>query len=223
MEPKECRHAKDLFSDRLDGELESAEAAFLEGHLGGCGDCRAEWESFEKIFLAVRELPEIDVSGSFETRLAARIRLEEKGRRRGSWWTDLARLPLPMPLGAAAIVLFAVFAFNRYSGENPGNEGSIAAGESHTAPATDVARVENTRPSFLPDGAVRGAGNVVALRYGPPRPRADLHANSRSHRPGDPVGVPLEGPYPRGYGFDGLQDDTREAAISGTVDTFQAR
>jgi len=53
MESKECSHAKNLFSDRLDGELEGREAGFLESHLDRCDSCRSEWRSFEKTFLAV--------------------------------------------------------------------------------------------------------------------------------------------------------------------------
>jgi len=88
----------------------------------------------------------------------------------------------------------------------------------------EVARVENTRPSFLPAGAVRNMGNVVGLQYGPPRPRADLQGKSRPRRPGDAVGVPLEGPYPGGDRGENRSGKTvGVTSLSGAVDTFSAR
>ena len=39
-DPRECEHVRGVFSDYVDGELDPAEAARLEAHVGICPRCR---------------------------------------------------------------------------------------------------------------------------------------------------------------------------------------
>lgn len=180
-----CNKAKEWFSPYFDGVLGSKDCSKLEEHFRVCTHCDSDYTRFKSLFEQVRALPEVPASGTFETRLRARIRREEAPARR-SWWTDFSRIPLPVPLGAAALLLIAVFAYTRSGDEGTPTRALPEPGRK--AEATDSARTRtNTLPSFLggrgPGGAV---GRVASAGGGLSAPR--------SH-PVDMNGVPLEGPF----------------------------
>ena len=139
---KDCKKAKERFSEYFDELLEGSSKRELERHLANCPACRKAWNSYRSIFTAVRNLPPVEAYGDFEARLAARIRREEAPRR--SWWQDFARIPLPIPIGAAALILAAVFSYTHRADRpapSPGESPSrlLAADTAGTAAGADIA------------------------------------------------------------------------------------
>jgi len=225
MEPRDCKRTKDLFSDCFDGELETKESSFFHGHLEACPLCRHAWTSYETTFRTVRDLPLVEASGAFETRLRSRIRREEAAPAKSTWWGDLARIPLPVPLGAAALLITTILAYNQFSTGPAANPADTDAFRAAAEAGDGGSRVDNTRPSFLPDFRPPSIGNVVDFSYGPPRPNLVMEGNNgASLHPRDRAGVPLEGPYPQTYndGY-GTRLTTGDRQGSRPVDTLQTR
>lgn len=52
-----CRAIRPLLSARLDGELPPREAAQVDAHLRGCGDCRREQQGLGAVRSLVRSMP----------------------------------------------------------------------------------------------------------------------------------------------------------------------
>lgn len=52
-----CRELFDKLSELLDGELDQAICAEIEGHLGDCPPCQRFLESLRRTVLLVQELP----------------------------------------------------------------------------------------------------------------------------------------------------------------------
>lgn len=226
MESRECRQAKDQFSDLFDGELGPEDKSALRGHLESCSLCREEYASFERTFLAVKNLPAVAVSRSFESRLQGRIRREEAPHRRRGLWSDLSRIPIPIPVAAAALLLLSIFAFNQYALDPgvPGNAGveTLADGGGEDS----IPRVGNTRPSFMPNIQTGNVGNVVDLSCGPPRPTRSLQKQDpqRQQSGSRVVGVAIEGPFP--HGLVNRTPAGKTAAVSdsaGRLDTLHSR
>ena len=119
METKSCKEARDLFSLHFDGELSPGDSSKLEEHFAACPSCTKAYNEYKSLFEAVHSIPSVKASGDFETRLQARLRREGAPRRGSSWWRDLSRIPLPVPLSAAAIILIAVFSYTRFSSDRP--------------------------------------------------------------------------------------------------------
>jgi len=208
MAPRCCKKTRGLFSDFFDGELGPDKAKFVRSHLEECGSCRESYSSYEETFRMVRDLPSITVSDSFETRLNGTIRRAEERPKR-SWWSDFARIPIPAPLGAAAILLLSIFAFNQYS-----LDPAPPAGDLTTLNRTSgnlSAPEGNTRPSFFPNLRMGGAGTLAGglpyplkdntgrmggFTFGPDRPDLILNEKSRAHRRGRGGDGCVEGPFP---------------------------
>jgi len=217
---KDCKKAKECFSGYFDGLLEEDSKRELERHLETCPECRKEWNSYRSLFTAVRNLPPVEASGGFEARLAARIRREEAPRR--SWWQDFARIPLPVPIGAAALILVAVFSYTHLA-----DRAAPPAGES-PAPvlAADTAGTRhNTLPSFLPDGISGGnvgMSTVSGGEMGPPRPVRFRPAPA--HRLVDRNGDPIMGPAYPDPGEDRAERSRADSqGARGPVDTGPGR
>ncbi|MFH1278345.1 MAG: zf-HC2 domain-containing protein [Candidatus Eisenbacteria bacterium] len=185
MNTKFCGKAKEWFSPYFDGILDRDDCSKLEEHFHVCSYCKIDYDKFKSLFEQVRSLPEVPASEMFEARLRARIRREGAPTRR-SWWQDFSRIPLPVPLGAAAVLLVAVFAYTR-----SGNEGGPARAlpePARTAEVSDTIRTRtNTLPSFLEGTGPNGGVGRVASAGGGLAPVR--------HHLVDMNGVPLEGPY----------------------------
>ncbi|MBN1825895.1 MAG: zf-HC2 domain-containing protein [Candidatus Eisenbacteria bacterium] len=217
---RDCKKAKQRFSEYFDEILEGDSKRDLERHLDACPECRKAWNSYRSLYRQVRNLPPVEVSGDFEARLRARIRREEAPRR--AWWQDLSRMPLPLPVGAAALLLVAVFSYTRLAdrpappmGENA--PGALVADTAHTR--------ENTLPSFLPGGI--GSGNVGMStvsggEMGPPHPVR--FRPTPAGRQVDWNGDPIMGPdysHPANPHAEGAPTDSHDTR--GSVDTGRAR
>ncbi len=72
-----CSEARDLFSSRLDEELEPQLLATLDKHLINCDDCQIAWSSFRSTVGLVRSLPAREADASFVGSVLDRVRAYE--------------------------------------------------------------------------------------------------------------------------------------------------
>lgn len=71
-----CTQAQEWFSEKLDGALDPARAAQLEGHLMDCADCQSEWAALSQSWELLGSLPEISPSPLFRAQVWEKIRQE---------------------------------------------------------------------------------------------------------------------------------------------------
>lgn len=85
----------------LDGKLNAAMRSEVEEHLANCASCRARAEEFRAVWGAMDELPAIEPSFGFDSRVRQRVAAEPQ---RGwfAWFVPQARLAL------AAVLLIAL-------------------------------------------------------------------------------------------------------------------
>jgi hypothetical protein len=222
-----CRKARERFSPYFDGSLSTNDRSKLEEHLSACHSCADNYRSFEALLHAARALPPIRPSADFDARLFARIRAERRKPARSAWWQDVARIPLPVPLAAAALLLVAVFSYTRLQdGRSPVAPASTPATASRSVPADSVPLRSNTLPSFLGDaGRPGGIGlEANAELFGPTSPRGGPPGSFSIVVLSDVNGRPLEGPYeltPRAEGSWGGRRTQGDSM--GKVDTSRSR
>jgi hypothetical protein len=218
---------REFFSDYFDGELSADDRILFETLLEKDTVFRKDYGSYAAVFNQVRALPKVAVSDSFETRLRARIR-QEKPAGTGSWWRDLARVPIRVPLGAAALLLvgFVSYGIVLQTGSRPvpAEQGSVgtdlaaSAGVSTDMATTGPVRVDNTRPSFAPNLNDPLIGRTVGAFFSSPVAgrQASPHQFQR-----DDYGIPLEGPFRSDAFRPVFVRDTapRAGNASGAVDT----
>jgi predicted anti-sigma-YlaC factor YlaD len=97
----DCQFYREAVSARIDGELGALESAALDGHLSGCGACRAWAEAATRVTRAARVAPaEVvpDLTGSIMVALAT-----DAGRR-----AKVAPPPPGSPVGIARFGLLMV-------------------------------------------------------------------------------------------------------------------
>jgi hypothetical protein len=222
-----CRKARDRFSPYFDGSLSSYDRSKLEEHLRVCDSCASNYRSFEALLRTARALPPIRPSADFDARLFARIRAEGRRPARSAWWQDVARIPLPVPLAAAAVLLVAVFSYTRLQ-EGPSTAGpaETATTASRSVPADPVPLRSNTLPSFLGDvGRPGGIGlEANAELFGPPSPGGGLPGSFSVVVLRDVNGRPLEGPYELSPRAESSCGERRARGDSmGKVDTSRSR
>jgi hypothetical protein len=95
-------------AERIDAQLDPAEAAWLDEHLGGCDECRTIAEAYDADRIALRSLRDItpEPPRDLWARTAARIEREAAGRGRS---VSLVPGPSRLPLGAVSgIVVIAI-------------------------------------------------------------------------------------------------------------------
>lgn len=77
-----CSTARNLISDEIDNELDSAQRRSLEEHLDSCAECRKLHEDFKKIAGTARGLKALSPSNKTWFKIASRIKEEQAGARR---------------------------------------------------------------------------------------------------------------------------------------------
>lgn len=122
-------HVEDLLVPYVRGELEGAERARVETHLGACAACRQARAEVERLAAVLARAPAPPVHwGAYRAEL--RDKLAQRGRRRWRWsW-----MPVPMALatGLAAVLLYVGL-----PGQN-GREEMAAAEETILAARIDL-------------------------------------------------------------------------------------
>lgn len=218
MKTISCKQAKQLFSNYFDETLQADSKSDLERHLRDCPRCASEYESYRSIFSTLRKMEPVQAPDGFEARLFARIRREETESVRHSWWRDLGRIPFPMPLAAAALLLVAVFSYTQFLSRPQTPDLITPAG----LVAGDTVRTrENTIPSFLSGARPPGGVGVSTVSGSGTAPRGEgihrLRVDTRSFY--DQDGRILMGPF-----LSGPDSLARHSSAShGVVDTSQAR
>ncbi|MFH1679642.1 MAG: zf-HC2 domain-containing protein [Candidatus Eisenbacteria bacterium] len=224
-ESRFCKKARGSFSAYYDGTLSPKNSSKLVEHFDACDSCKKRYERYCALLNGVRALPRVRPSGDFEARLFARVRQEGRIPARTSWWQDLARVPLPVPIGAAAILLLAVFAYTRIGGDRAPSPAPLETA-SRPVPADTVRTRTNTRPSFLDDlggGAEFGRAASTEL-HGPPYPMEAQARPAILAVPLDLNGVPIEGPYEHAQHAQGARAWRGSSGDSGgAVDTSPSR
>src|SRR5713226_7283827 len=81
----------------LDGRAEETERHEVEAHLGTCAVCRARAEGFRRVWDILDEVPMVEPSPAFESRLRERIGAETRPRVLG-WLVPFPRLAFAVSL-----------------------------------------------------------------------------------------------------------------------------
>jgi anti-sigma factor RsiW len=97
-----CTRINERILPYLDGRLKEGERRKVEAHLAACAPCRLRVEEFRAVTGLLGELPEIEPSLTFDTRVRARVAAEPAKQ---SWWVWLA--PSPRTAFAASMLLLA--------------------------------------------------------------------------------------------------------------------
>jgi anti-sigma factor RsiW len=89
----------------IDGRLKESERLEVEKHLAVCAPCRLRVEEFRAVSSLLGELPVIEPSPEFDTRVRALVAAEPVKQ---SWWAWL-RLPPRVAFASAALLLAALW------------------------------------------------------------------------------------------------------------------
>ena len=71
-----CAHTQALLDEYVDGELPASDAARVEAHLRGCGNCRQSAEELRAISARISTLPAPTLPEGFAQRLFERLPLD---------------------------------------------------------------------------------------------------------------------------------------------------
>lgn len=137
----DCEKALELISERLDGPLAAADAAWLEAHLAACPDCRALQADFaalhQELPLLAARPPEALKDKVMEAVHASKV-TPFQGKRKQWQWRSLASL-------AAVLALVFVGGYGLRQWDGGGSATVPAGGEAAPAAVQDEAPGELTR------------------------------------------------------------------------------
>lgn len=107
-----CNEARELFSPWLDGEMTKQEQDLFQLHLQQCTSCRLEFEQWENIALALRELGRTELAApiDFSSTVMQLINQEQAIESRpvyGNWSKTVKS-----GIAAAVLLLFTILAMN---------------------------------------------------------------------------------------------------------------
>ena len=94
-----CEDVSNELIAYLDRRANSAERQEVEEHLAGCVACRTRAEEFRKLWTMLEEVPVVEPSAAFDTRLRERIASEPER----SWFARF----MPQPRLAFSVALLA--------------------------------------------------------------------------------------------------------------------
>jgi len=106
-----CERATELWSSYCENEIDAGDRLELEGHLTGCRVCAEGLAAFQKTMQALKDLPPMEPSPSFDARLA-RALAEENLRESEPWHAKLGVWCARLAPAAGAVA--AVFAISFY-------------------------------------------------------------------------------------------------------------
>ena len=137
----DCEKALELISERLDGPLAAADAAWLEAHLAACPDCRALQADFaalhQELPLLAARPPEALKDKVMEAVHASKV-TPFQGKRKQWQWRSLASL-------AAVLALVFVGGYGLRQWDGGGSATVPAGGEAAPAAVQDGSPGELTR------------------------------------------------------------------------------
>ena len=100
-----CKRIEGKLVAFMDGRASDSDRRVVESHLKNCAACQARVEGFSGVWAMLNEVPVVEPSQVFETRLRARMAAEP---RRVGFWAGISTM-LPSPRLALAVALLAVF------------------------------------------------------------------------------------------------------------------
>jgi anti-sigma factor RsiW len=106
-----CARMESRILSYLDGRLKEDERLEMEKHLQACAACRLRVHEFRAVSGLLDELPRIEPSPAFDTRVHARVAAEPAKK---NWWAWLA--PSPRVAFAASMLLLATVWIGSHSG-----------------------------------------------------------------------------------------------------------
>ena len=74
----ECRKISDLIMKYMDKDISAIESEKLLGHIKSCSDCNMEFEVLKSALHSVEEMPDLDLSYGFETKVMQAIKVQQK-------------------------------------------------------------------------------------------------------------------------------------------------
>ena len=98
-----CSRLEKRIIGYVDGRLKEGERLEMEKHLSTCAACRLRVNEFRAVNVLLDELPIIEPSAAFDSRMRARVAAEPA---KPSWWAGFA--PAPRVAFAASMLLLAV-------------------------------------------------------------------------------------------------------------------
>jgi anti-sigma factor RsiW len=90
----------------VDGRLKESERLDVEKHLAGCAPCRVRVHEFSAVSGLLNDLPLIEPSAEFDTRVYARVAAEPQAK--SSWWAWLHVSPR-IAFAASMLLLMALW------------------------------------------------------------------------------------------------------------------
>jgi predicted anti-sigma-YlaC factor YlaD len=105
----------------LDGRASAKEHGDVEAHLKLCAECRERTEEFRRLWNVMEEVPAIEPSLGFDTRMCQRLAAEPK-RTAWSWLIPSPRLSLAVAMLALLTVWIGARPQANYPGGTPGSE-----------------------------------------------------------------------------------------------------
>jgi len=125
-----CERMETRIMGYVDGRLKESERAEVEKHLASCASCRLRVSEFRSVNELLGELPQIEPSPAFDTRVRARVAALPKKR---GWWGWFA--PSPRVAFAASMLLLATVWLGRST--------SVPV-----IPPTDEAQIDQNLPAL---------------------------------------------------------------------------
>jgi len=104
----ECRDVKKLLSEYIDGVLVEGQVPVVKQHLGTCSECKATYETMNRVIDAMREMEPVSEPADFGARV--RAGLEERPSMIDKFRSLVSPPLVKVPLGVAAalVVAFAI-------------------------------------------------------------------------------------------------------------------
>jgi anti-sigma factor RsiW len=116
-----CQDVSNMLIAYLDGRIDSGDRREVAEHLAGCAACRTRAEEFRNLSAILDEMPAIEPSFGFDTRMRQRVAAESRARR-----GFFALIPQPrVALSVAMLAALTVFII-KLPLSNPGAPPSVA-------------------------------------------------------------------------------------------------
>ena len=109
-----CEKMESRILSYVDGRLKESERQDVEKHLAGCAACQLRVEEFRAVSGLLDELPIIEPSPAFDTRVYALVAAEPV---KTNWWAWL-RVPPRVAFAASALLVAALW-FGTRQGPGP--------------------------------------------------------------------------------------------------------
>ncbi len=105
-----CDCYRELWSDYCEGEIDQESKEQLEAHIRSCRICAEGLSAFRRTLETMKGLPRLEVSASFDARLA-RALAEERVSEQEPWYSKIGRIGMRYAPAAASIAAVLIVSF----------------------------------------------------------------------------------------------------------------